>query len=189
MIIPMTVRINLQYIISIFIFSYLYGCSGITKKEVQNLSDIRNEEWYKFVDSSSSVVTKKNSTIDSLCLYTINNIAPSVLSKSKYIFWAKSKKVKKGDFDLIQVVDDKQFIFGVKRKRSVTINDIKLLDSTVISCDSTIFDLNSSDKPNPCMEITDVRSELLKNKLYFHLHLLDNCTDEKVEAKFLYEIR
>ncbi len=174
----------------------LIGCqSEESVKMKEDKSDtfttfqLKNEDWYRFIDSCTTLFDGENSSIDSISVYYMRLNTPSVIGSPKYIVWKKNGLVEKGEFNFRDSIYNQRFFFGSFRKRGIVLTEIDLRDNKFKKSEKNILDLNSDNRlSNSCYEIANATCQKSTNALKINVEIYDSCFDKYFSRKLSYSL-
>ena len=142
-----------------------------------NINILQNKEWYEYIDSIKTVKQVKGKCIDSISIYFINQKAPEVLSRNKYIIWKKNGEDKHSDFIFFTNFGDTCIKFVDYRKSNVNVCSYQLTKNELSEPRQiTVFELNQSEYKGSCYEITNLKKYITNQKIEIEIH--NACSDK-----------
>jgi hypothetical protein len=151
--------------------------SFIESNQTSNINILQNKEWYEYVDSIKTVKQVNGKCIDSISIYFMNQKAPEILSRDKYIIWKKNGEDKHGDFIFFTFFGDTLLQFVDYRKSNVSVSSYHLTKNELSEPRQIIvFELNQSEYKGSCYEITNLKKYITNQKI--EIEIPNACSDK-----------
>jgi hypothetical protein len=152
-------------------------------------SVLEEKEWFSFIDSVYTDSIKDEKFIDSVSLYFMKVNTPSVIAKSKYIFWRRAKPVKSGDFNLFIPFNKNKFLLVSNGKRNIIVNEIEVKSDAIKETKKIMIDLNKSDSlQDQCNQISGIEHKVVNKNVIFSIEIFQSCFDKYLFREFIYPL-
>lgn len=152
-------------------------------------SELKEKEWFDYIDSIYTYSLKNKRGVDSISLYFMKSNTPNIMAKSKYIFWRNAKSVKNGDFNLFIRMNTSRFLVVSNERRNVVSNEIHIDSFKIKESKKVLLDLNNSKTLyDPCNQISKLEHKVINKNVVFKVQIFQSCFEEYLYEQLNYSI-
>jgi hypothetical protein len=176
-------KVLFYFLTTCFLISCVVKNKEADRNEFDISSELKHKEWFGYIDSVYTYSIKNEKYIDSISLYFMKEDSPSVMAKSKYIFWKNAKSVRDGDFNLFIPLNSSRFLIVSNGGRNFVSNEIQIDSLKIKESKKVLLDLNNRDSfKDPCNQISKIEHKVVNQNIVFKIQIFQSCFD-----KYYYE--